>query len=219
MNEYHKIETVFKRDPNTKYKTLLLGEYAHEAFGYLVQNAWTFTEKVDGTNIRVMIDKAPFGGKVTFGGRTDNAQLQASLVQKLQERFLPQQAALSVAFPNGACFYGEGYGAGIQKGGNYRMDQDFVLFDIKIGDFWLQRYDVDMIAGQFGLDVVPIIGGGSLPWMVEFARRGFKSHWGDFMAEGIVARPACELTTRNGTRIITKIKHLDFANDGFTEGT
>ena len=28
MNEYHKIQTVFKRDPETKYKTLLIGEYS-----------------------------------------------------------------------------------------------------------------------------------------------------------------------------------------------
>lgn len=41
-------------------------------------------------------------------------------------------------------------------------------------------------------------------------RKGIKSQWGDFIAEGIVARPATELLTRNGERIITKIKHKDF---------
>jgi len=39
---------------------------------------------------------------------------------------------------------------------------------------------------------------------------GFMSAWGEFKAEGIVARPSIELIARNGKRIITKIKHKDF---------
>lgn len=208
MREYHKIDTVFKRDPATKHKTLLLGDYSQDAFGYLANNEWVFTEKVDGTNIRVMI--GPDG--VTFGGKTDEAQIPAFLVTKLQERFLPQTAALQEAFPDGGCLYGEGYGARIQKGGgNYRQDQDFVLFDVKVGEWWLQRESVEDIARQFSLEIVPIIGRGTLADMVARARAGIKSTWGDFDAEGIVARPAVELKTRNGSRVITKIKSKDFA--------
>lgn len=66
----------------------------------------------------------------------------------------------------------------------------------------------------FGLDIVPIIGRGSLFNMIDMARDGFDSTWGPFRAEGIVARPACELKTRNGSRIITKIKHRDFLSGG-----
>lgn len=47
--------------------------------------------------------------------------------------------------------------------------------------------------------------------MIHEAEKGFKSQWGDFIAEGIVARPMTELKNRNGSRIITKIKHKDFA--------
>lgn len=212
MKEYHKIDTVFKRDPNNKFKTLILGDYSQDAFGYLANNEWVFTEKVDGTNIRVMIDGAVWGGKITFGGKTDDAQIPSSLVRKLEERFLPQQEALSGAFPDGGCLYGEGYGAKLQKGGgNYRQYQDFVLFDVKVREWWLQRPDIEDTAGKFGLYVVPIIGRGTLADMVAMARTGFNSIWGDFRAEGIVARPSCELQTRNGSRIITKIKHKDFA--------
>jgi hypothetical protein len=46
--------------------------------------------------------------------------------------------------------------------------------------------------------------------MVIFVQNGFTSQWGDFAAEGIVARPKIELKTRGGKRIITKIKHKDF---------
>lgn len=208
MKEYHKIDTVFKRDPTNKHKTLLFGEWSQDAFGYLADNEWVFTEKVDGTNIRIMVAN----GAVTFGGKTDDTQIPAVLVQKLQERFLPQVDSLLATFPDGGCLYGEGYGAKIQKGGgNYRSDQDFVLFDVKVGNWWLQRSAVEETAARFGLDVVPILGTGTLSDLVDRVRLGFNSTWGHFLAEGIVARPAVELKTRNGSRIITKLKHKDFA--------
>ena len=207
MKEYHKIQTVFKRDSATKFKTLLEGDYSLPEFEYLSENQWVFTEKVDGTNIRIIFD----GERITFGGKTDNAQIPAFLVAKLTDRFLPQVEAFKELFSDGVCLYGEGYGARIQKGGgNYRQDQDFILFDVKIDDWWLQRCDVENVAVKLGIDVVPIIGNGTLIEMVEKARKGFDSTWGNFRAEGIVARPSVELKARNGHRIITKIKCKDF---------
>lgn len=209
MKEYHKIQTVFKRDPATNHKTLLDGDLSLPEFEYLANNEWVFTEKVDGTNIRVMFN----GEQIAFGGKTDDAQIPAFLVSRLNGLFLPQVELFKQLFPDGVCLYGEGYGAKIQKGGgNYRPDQDFVLFDVKIGDWWLQRFDVEDIAKKLGVDVVPIIGTGNLHAMIKMARDGFKSRWGNFLAEGIVARPATELKTRNGSRIITKIKYKDFRN-------
>lgn len=41
---------------------------------------------------------------------------------------------------------------------NHRPDQDFVLFDICVGDWWLQRADVEDVAMRLGLDIVPVIG-------------------------------------------------------------
>jgi len=208
MKEYHKIQTVYKRDPATKHKTLIEGDFSIPEFGYLQNNEWVFTEKVDGTNIRVMFD----GKTISFGGKTDKAQIQAHLVNRLNERFLPQTERFGEIFDEGdVCLYGEGYGAKIQKGGGkYRPDQDFVLFDVKIGEWWLQRKDVEEIAQKLETDVVPILRTGTLNEMVEMARTGFQSAWGDFAAEGIVARPATELKTRGGKRIITKIKFKDF---------
>ena len=207
MKEYHKIQTVFLRDPETKFKTLLEGEFAYPEFRYLANNEWVFTEKVDGTNIRVMFD----GQQITFGGKTDDAQIPAFLVTRLQEVFLPQLETFKAKFTDGVCLYGEGYGAKIQKGGgNYRQDQDFVLFDVKVGDWWLERSSIEDIASTLRLDVVPIIGTGTLYDMVEITRRGFNSLWGEFLSEGIVARPSVELKSRNGGRVITKLKHRDF---------
>jgi hypothetical protein len=212
MSEYHKIQSVFKRDMKTK--RLILNDWTLAEFEYLANNEWEFTEKVDGTNIRVEFKD----GAVTFGGRTDNAQIPAQLVERLNNRFMPsekrQLMAQVFADSNFVVLYGEGYGAKIQKGGgNYRPDQDFVLFDVRVGSWWLKRDAVMDVGQKLGLDVVPIVGEGTLYEAIELTRNGFKSTWGDFQAEGIVARPKVELFTRNMHRLITKIKCRDFNND------
>jgi hypothetical protein len=210
-NEYHKIQTVFLRDPDTNFKTLLEGQCSEPAFNYLARNEWIWTEKVDGTNIRIMCD----GDAPTFGGKLDSSQLPAQLVKRLGERFHSEDGLSLIAntFDPDATvtLYGEGYGAGIQKGGVYRPDQDFILFDVNINGYWLERTNVEDIAQKLGLDIVPIIGHGTLHEMVEIVRRGFDSVLGDCLAEGIVARPATELRGKDGSRIITKLKHKDFA--------
>lgn len=202
MNEYHKIHSVFKRDPSGK--TILWGQYALPEFAYLADCDWVFTEKVDGTNIRVMWD----GERLTFGGKTDNAQIPAMLFQRLQTLF--PAGPFPDEFSAPVCLYGEGCGAGIQKGGCYSPTPEFVLFDVKIGDWWLLREDVEKVAATLHLDLVPVVGHGTLDDMIEKCRSAYPSQWGAFPAEGIVARPAVELQDRSGRRIITKFKLRDF---------
>jgi hypothetical protein len=111
--------------------------------------------------------------------------------------------------PESMILYGEGFGEKIQSGGKYREGQGFVLFDAWCG-MWLERESVEEIATALGVDVVPVIGSGDLVEMVRWVQNGFNSAWGDFKAEGIVARPGCELLNRRGERIITKLKCKDF---------
>lgn len=208
MQEYHKIQTVFLRDPTTKHKTLLDGQFARPEFAYLAYNQWTFTEKVDGTNIRISAND----DGLVIGGRTDRAQIPVFLLSKLMTVF--DADALRATFDtDDFCLYGEGYGAKIQKGGgNYNpRGVDFVLFDVRVGTWWLERAAVNDIANRLGISVVPVIGNGTLYDMVEMTRNGFNSLWGVFRAEGIVARPEVELFDRGGRRVITKIKCKDFA--------
>ncbi len=205
---------MFKRDMKNKGK-IIIGEWSLPEFEYLKDNLWVFTEKVDGTNIRVMWD----GKAVTLGGKTDNAQLHMDLIIALQNMFdtTPKRKIFKDIFPSEegreteVCLYGEGYGAGIQKGGCYQEYKSFVLFDIKIGDLWLQREDVEDIAKKLQIPIVPIIGKGTLQDAIDIVKIGQRSEWGDFKAEGIVARPVTELRTRRGERLITKIKHVDFS--------
>lgn len=203
MKEYHKIQSVFKRDEKTH--KFIEGDYSLLEFEYLADNIWVWTEKVDGTNIRVMWD----GENVAFGGKTDNAQMPPFLLAKLKELF-PAEKFTGV-FP-GMCLYGEGYGAKIQKGGgNYIKDGcDFIMFDIKVGEWWLRRPDIEDVAGKLGIKVVPIINKGPLAQAINFVREGHFSTFGPFLAEGLVLKPEVELFTRQGHRIVTKIKHKDF---------
>jgi hypothetical protein len=211
MTTYHKINTVFKRDHAKPKNPIIMWDWSEPEFEYLAKNKWELTEKVDGTNIRIMWD----GQRITFGGKTDNAQIPAPLVQRLNEVFLPQLDKFIEIFgiEGGVCFYGEGYGNRIQKVGKlYRDDQDFVLFDIKIGHWWLQRPDIEDIASKLGIDIVPIIGVTDLHDTIQLVSDGIKSQWGDFEAEGVIAKPVIPLLSRGGKRIITKIKTIDFKN-------
>ena len=51
MEPYHKINTVFERDPGTRHKMLLVGEWQRPEFEYLQDLDWEWTEKVDGCPI------------------------------------------------------------------------------------------------------------------------------------------------------------------------
>lgn len=200
MKEYHKINSIFKRDQKTN--RFILGKWAQDEFGFLANNIWVFTEKVDGTNIRVEWD----GTNRRFGGRTENAQIPALLIEALEKLF-PLEKFKDMP---PCILFGEGYGAKIQSGGNYRKDQSFVLFDAEINDWILRRNDVEDIATKLSLDIVPIVGEGTIQDAIKIVSDGFKSTWGDFIAEGLVICPKVELKDRSGKRIITKIKHRDF---------
>ena len=202
---------MFKREKQKPCR-IIYGDWTLPEFEYLKNNQWQFTEKVDGTNIRVMFD----GTSVKYGGKTDNANTPCDLIQRLRDIFEPKLSDMKEMFkpkiendPVSVCFYGEGYGAGIQKGGVYKPNKDFVVFDIKIGEYWLSRLNVEDISQKLSLDIVPLVLTGTLQEGIDLVKNGYKSAWGDFMAEGVVARPIVELKGRYG-RIITKIKHCDF---------
>lgn len=192
----------------------VIGEWAEPEFDYLQNTKWEWTEKVDGTNIRVMFD----GNEITFGGKSDNAQIPANLVKKLQDIFLPKLDLFKETFSKDGeetkvCFYGEGFGNKIQGkvGTDYLMgDVDFYLFDIKIGDWWLERDNVKGLGEKFGLTLPVIVGYGTINEAIELVKKGFPSHFGTAKAEGLVLRPTTELYNRKGERIITKVKCRDF---------
>jgi hypothetical protein len=151
---------------------------------------------------------------VTFGGKTDNAQMDTQLLCRLQEMF-PADKLTAAFWLDGkrvsAVLYGEGYGAGIQKGGCYRPDKSFILFDVLVdGKWWLDRESVDDVAEKLGIDVVPYLGRMTLGEIASLVSEPFPSKIGTGNAEGVVARPIEPLFDRKGARVIIKLKTKDF---------
>ena len=214
MEKYPKILSLFKRNPDTH--KFIENEWTCDEFEYLKDNTWYFTEKVDGTNIRIHWEPSTKVDTVEdvlmIGGRTDNAQIPVFLLEKLNEIFTVEK--MKEAYPDmPMTLYGEGFGARIQKGGgNYIEDGvDFALFDIKIDDYWLKREDVVDIGFKLDLQVVPVVTIGTIAKAIDIVKHGLKSYWGDFDAEGLVIKPCVPLMRRGGGQIVAKVKTKDFA--------
>lgn len=208
MIEYNKIETLYERDLEGS-KKMIEGKFRNPTVEFLKDNVWQFTEKVDGTNIRVHWD----GHKVIFGGRTEDAQIPSHLLNKLIEMFGSDEAEQIFEQKFGemeVILFGEGYGPKIQKGGSYRPDVSFILFDVLISHNYQPRSSVEDIAKAFGIDVVPIIFEGTIQEGVDFVKTTPKSTMGTAMMEGLVGRPKVEMRDRCGKRVIVKIKVKDF---------
>lgn len=209
MTTYQKIPGPFKRDPSTNQLT---DEWSTPELEYLKEAEWLFTEKVDGTNIRVIWD----GYRVTFAGRTDNAQLPVPLFEWLHARFggPEREQVFEQKFGDTpAVLYGEGYGPKIQSGGKYRDDISVVFYDVRVGDWWLSRASVEDVCSYFQVDTVPAVLQCSLLDAIHHVAEGHldKSHWGTFVPEGLVGVTRAGLLARNGERIMVKIKGRDFA--------
>lgn len=218
MNPYHKIQSIYKRDPLNNFKTFLDGEWTQPEFKYLANQVWIGTEKIDGTNIRVIWD----GETVRFAGRTDKAELPAPLFEYLNETF--HSSAMTGAVDGPVTLYGEGYGGKIQKGSGYHPEQRFILFDVSAPcepmPVWLTQQKMKNIASMLGIPFTPTIYVGDLAGAITMikdaaAAGGLMSHVAHDRtksAEGVVLRPFEELRDRMGRRIITKIKLKDFPN-------
>ena len=208
MIKSDKIETLYKRDMEGT-KKLLEGEFRNPTVEFLKDNIWQFTEKIDGTNIRVFWD----GHEVSFAGRTDKAQIPAFLLSYLTETFKTSEAEQIFEEKFGetpVMLFGEGYGPKIQKGHLYRNDVSFILFDVLICDNYQSRSTVEDIAKALGIDIVPIIFEGTIQEAVDFVKKNPDSTMGTAKMEGLVGRPKIELRDRCGNRVIVKIKYEDF---------
>lgn len=206
MSEYHKIEGIFMRCPETRK---LIPGFRNPVVGMLANIPWIFTEKVDGTNIRVIWD----GHNVSFAGRTDKATIPAPLLTVLNDTFggdIGEQIFEEHFGDKHVVLYGEGYGAKIQNGGDYRPDQSFILFDVNVGGVWLSRENVESVARYFGIDVVTVILRGTMQEAIEYVKARPASTIGTAKMEGLVGRPALELLTANSNRLIVKVKVRDF---------
>lgn len=216
MLEYPKIETLYQRDKATD--KVITNQLRLPEFGNI--RRWQITEKVDGTNVRVGL--LP-DGIVRYGGRTENAQMPAKLLDYLQKTFTADKLhpVFKESPDSEVILFGEGYGAGIQSGGAYRQGLSFRLFDVMVGQWWLEPESIVDIAVKLGIFTVPILG--EIDWLPSQADdlKQWLGHDGNstvaiqdggrqVRAEGIVARTVPMLFTRRGQRLMWKLKFRDF---------
>lgn len=216
MNEYHKIETLFRRELEKPFK-LIIGDYRKSEIMFLKDNAWIFKEKIDGTNIRVGWN----GHEFEFAGRTKKAVIPKHLEEKLNEIF--NNDAMEQIFEQEfgekeVIIYGEGYGPKIQNGGEYSDNVNFIVFDIKIDGIWLKFTDVVTICANLGLQIVDLICYDTLENVISEKKYIFNSKLAERndktkKAEGLVGIPIGDYLDRQGKRIIVKIKAEDFKDE------
>jgi ATP-dependent RNA circularization protein (DNA/RNA ligase family) len=225
MMEYPKINSLWKRegwyftqdkknspDYQKRKQSFIIGEYSESEFDNI--KYWMVDEKVDGTNIRIIYTK----GVVYIKGRTEDSQLPPHLLEYLRETFTSDlfrrifQVEAIDSYPN-VILFGEGYGPKIQSGGgNYRSDLGFILFDVWIGGWWLQRLDVLDIAEQLNIKTTPEIGIMTESEIVEYVKSKPLSLCSRIpqIMEGVICRSYPLMLFRNGKPIMWKLKCKEF---------
>jgi len=208
--KYHKINSVYKREEDTG--KFIFNDYAKPEFLMLKDIPWNWTEKIDGTNIRIYWNFET--GKVEFKGRTDKAQIQPHLLEFLEKTFQPY---MFEQWETDIVIYGEGMGSKINKGERYFPGEpkkvSICLFDVKINKWFLKHGDVQAIADKFGVYCVGQYEPRTLSVIVDKFKRGEKlrSFFNpEIEPEGVVGRCMYELFDRAHERIIVKLKFKDF---------
>lgn len=214
FTKYSKLSSPFKKDEkhiNTE-----------ELSQYLPKGQWLKTEKIDGTNIRIIITKPDEKGEreVLIGSRTlilneadkGSKQFLHCIKEvnlfKLKEYFKEVNSTIII--------YGEGYGAGVQKGGMYAKEKNYRVFDIRIGEAYQDFEYVKKVCIDNQLNLVPL--------MTEVSEITYKEcvnslknfthtliNEGDGgQPEGFVYKFDPVLLNKYGERLIFKVKHKDF---------
>ena len=227
MERYGKTYGPFKRD--TKTGAVIHGKWTHPVFDYLKDARWRFTEKLDGTNMRLIYtpplmshsEMGSFkhmGSCVSLKGRSDAADVHGTLAEWAKDitakRFETALHELAFYAAEPVCIYGEGIGEGIQKGGTNYGPTHFRAFAVKSrGVFWEPRYAEALIRHKLGIPMAPVILEATLLEGIEYMKKGFRTCiTGEEQgyAEGLIGVPTVPLTTPQLDRIVVKIKACDF---------
>lgn len=212
---YPKINGIWKRDERGK---VIVGDFSTPELHHLRFSKWSWTEKIDGTNIRLHWE--PGLTRTLIGGKSDNADVPAPLHEYLTMT-QPDLIAWEENFDGPVTVYGEGFGAGIQGGGKYSPEPRFIVFDVFVhddetpyGGWWLSQDSVEDVAAKLGYPVVKYFG---TTYDLEQAEKivrgdeeGFVSAFDGVEPEGIVGRPTVPLFDKRGHRIMVKIKRKDY---------
>lgn len=168
-------------------------------------------EKVEGSSANVTWSNQ----NVTLSSGGASAVTFASLfdINALKEKFISfghEDAPIVI--------YGEVYGGKIQKmSQTYGPNMNFIGFEVKIGDIWLDVKNAEDVCKKLNIEFVPYeFGPTTVEWLnaqrdadsIVAIRRGMGQ---GKMREGIVIRPPFEVIKNNEERIVTKHKRAEFS--------
>ena len=239
MIKYPKIESLYKRDDKFKFtKERRITDIDN------VKNI-VITEKIDGTNAQIVlsIDYNTLAVKVRFCSKETeilqkdvmfiaNTCTKKLNIKKISEWYynefaLDQQLGRVKENVVEVRLFGEVYGAGINKGGTYSKEKDFRLFDIQIGEHFVDYSTLIEIAEKLGIKTVPLIYNGLQEDLLEYENikdyvcrlttKIIDEGGTGGLVEGIVIRPEPLLLNRFGGRIIIKVKLNDFTYEEIKE--
>lgn len=214
FTKYDKFSSPFKKDD----KYLNLKELAQR----LPKGRWLKTEKIDGTNIRIILTKPDEEGQreVLIGSRTlilnKEDKISNQYFSCLEEVNLNKIKEYFKEVNSTVVLYGEGYGAGVQKGGIYAKEKNYRVFDIRIGEAYQDFEYVKKVCIDNQLNLVPL--------MTEVSEITYKEcvdslknfthtliNEGDGgQPEGFVYKFEPVLLNKYGERLTFKVKHKDF---------
>ena len=191
---------------------------------YLPEGKWIKTEKIDGTNIRIILTKPDEKGnrKRFIGSRklilNPEDKVAKQFMDCLKDINLNKIAEYFKEVNSTVIIYGEGYGAGVQSGGIYSPIKNFRVFDIRIGSAYQDFEYTQKVCIDNQLNIVPIIGecriisyGECIDSLKRFDNTLVNEGVGG-KPEGIVYKHDPVLLNKYGERLIFKIKFKDFEN-------
>jgi len=214
FTKYEKFSSPFKKDE----KFMNTEELSQQ----LPKGKWILTEKIDGTNIRIILTKPDEEGEriIHIGSRklilnpSDKGSkvyldcLEDVNLNKIKEYFKDVNSIVVI--------YGEGYGAGVQKGGIYSSKKRFRVFDIRIGKAYQDFNYVQKVCVDNQMNLVPIFGdvdtihfNGCIEDLKNFNNTLIKEGVGG-KPEGLVYKFEPVLLNKYGERLIFKSKFKDY---------
>jgi len=201
MQEYVKIYNIFNRD-ETGSLEIKDGYYMLDTVQMLKDIHWCWTEKVDGTNVRIYWN----GHSLSFGAKYDTDEISSDVKDYLTTLFInnefdemfEQKFGRSCVTLFGVCYKTD------------INDIKFVLHDVYKDDIWLSQVEIDYIAHCFNIDSVPVVSIGVLKRAIDFVKTKPMSKIGDFPMSGLICKPCIDLFDRLGNRIMVKIRVRDF---------
>ena len=206
MKEYQKIETLYQFNPKIKKFDEV---FFNPIVDYLKNCSFIVSEKIDGTNIRVYWD----GHRVSWKGRTDDAELPKEVQQVLQNTFGDSEIIFEQTFGKKEVYlFMECYGGKIQ-GGIYGGQERLIGFDVMVAGFYLDKKIISSIFDKFGVPTVNFRVVNNLQEAIDYVKEQHISDYGSEnkkpIQEGLVCVPACRIYDHQGNRIIVKIKTRD----------